>query len=63
MVQRLIIKLFGFETWPREAELLKNTVDDDTPPPGETVFSDSPKAQQPAPGFVSQIEGDAPIAH
>jgi hypothetical protein len=63
MVQRLIVKLFGFENWPRQAELLKNTTEDDTPPPGETATSDTPKAQQPAPGFVSQIEGDAPTAH
>jgi hypothetical protein len=63
MVQRLIVKLFGFQTWPREAELLKNTTDDDTPAPGDTASADTPKAQQPAPGFVSQIEDDAPIAH
>jgi hypothetical protein len=63
MVQRFIVKLFGFGNWTRQAELLKNTTDDDTPPPGETPTSDTPKAQQPAPGFVSQIEDDAPVAH
>ncbi|MFL5760180.1 MAG: hypothetical protein ACJ789_10595 [Thermomicrobiales bacterium] len=63
MVQRWITKLFGMETWPREAQILKNTIDDDTPPPGDKFGADTPKAEQPAPGFTSQAEPETPIAH
>jgi hypothetical protein len=63
MVQRFILKIFGMGTWEREAEILKNTTDDETPPPGELVGEPTPKAEQPAPGFVSQAESDTPVAH
>jgi hypothetical protein len=63
MVQRFIAKIFGMETWAREAEILKNTTDDETPPPGELIGESTPKAEQPAPGFVSQAESDTPVAH
>jgi hypothetical protein len=63
MVQSFILKLFGMESWPREVQILKNTLDDETPPPGELPGQPEPAAPQPAPGFVSQVEPNTPVAH
>jgi hypothetical protein len=63
MVQRFILKLFGMETWEQQAKILKNTTDDETPPPGEPIGEATPKAEQPAQGFVSQAESETPVAH
>jgi hypothetical protein len=63
VVQRFIAKIFGMNTWELEARILKNTTDDETPPPGEPIGEPTLNAEQPAPGFVSQAESDTPVAH
>jgi hypothetical protein len=65
MVQRFISKIFGMDNWEREAQILKNTIGDDEPPPGEVPGEPpTPQSQQPAPGWQTQVEkGDEPVAH
>jgi hypothetical protein len=53
------------DNWEREAQILKNTIGDDEPPPGEAPGEPpTPHSQQPAPGWQTQVEkGDEPVAH